>query len=461
MKTLRGRITMFVSLGVIISIILVFVTSNVGIYYSVKEYIKEDKKEKIVQVMEYIKNIYRIEGGLSRGAVEKIRVSPLINEFDISIHDVNHNLVLATGKNDSMMGMNHMMPMMRSRGNYIASEYEIKDGGQTIAYIEIGYFESAIRGENHRALSQNINRSILYSAFVSLVIALLFGLMGSKVIYRPIRKLTKMATEIKNGNLDTDTSENTGIDEIDKLSIAMNSLLESLRKQNSLRKRLAMDMSHEIKTPLSVIYSQISGIRDGIYEATDSRLEIIEKQIDGLTEIIDRIKHLNEMESRALRLNIEETDLNLIIRQSCMEYGGSFESKGIELVFNNDEKAIVWADRKKMRQVFTNLLSNALKYTDQGLVEISTEDKGYEIKISVCDTGIGIDEKDIEFIFERLYRTDESRSKDSGGMGIGLSIVKSIIEEHGGQVSARSENGAGTCIDISLPVKISDIAKKR
>jgi signal transduction histidine kinase len=183
---------------------------------------------------------------------------------------------------------------------------------------------------------------------------------------------------------------------------------------------------------------------DGLWEPTTERLISCQEEIKRLKRLVGDLEHLTKYESENLKLDKTKFNLNEVIKNIILNFEKEFLSKGVRLTFHGNDNYI-YADKDKISQVIVNLLSNALKYTHGGSeVNISIyEDKDHTM-ISVKDTGIGIAEKDLPYIFERFYRTDDSRNRKTGGAGIGLTIVKAIVEAHGGSISVESKLSEGT-----------------
>jgi signal transduction histidine kinase len=190
---------------------------------------------------------------------------------------------------------------------------------------------------------------------------------------------------------------------------------------------------------------------DGVWEPDEARLKSFHEEILRLSKLVGELETLSRYEGDNLVLNAETFDLAALVRGIADNFAGEFSKKGIEVTLDTEEQYIE-ADRDKISQVFINLLSNALKYTGNGgRVEIKVSGTHNAAKVQIRDTGAGISPEDLPHIFERFYRTDKSRNRDTGGAGIGLTIVKSIIEAHKGSITVESEPGKGSTFFVTLP----------
>lgn len=211
---------------------------------------------------------------------------------------------------------------------------------------------------------------------------------------------------------------------------------KNLEKQDLLRKRITADVAHELRTPLTAVSANLEAIVEGALEPTMDRINLCYSEIQRLSKLVANMESLAKTDSDVLQLNRYPLDLLELTKEIFPDAVGA--------------SVIVNADRERLLQVLTNLYSNAVKY-GRGEVYVTVQDEGKFGEIVVKDNGIGIDPEDLPHIFERFYRVDKSRSRFSGGAGIGLAIVKSIVDAHDGFVIAKSDRGLGSCFIVQLP----------
>ncbi|MBA4603308.1 sensor histidine kinase [Thermoactinomyces mirandus] len=298
---------------------------------------------------------------------------------------------------------------------------------------------------------QAMIQSTLLTAFGAMVLAVLVSLYVTKRITAPLIEMRQVAEQITKGCLKTRVSVQ-GEDELSDLGQALNHLTEELEKQESLRKNLTSDIAHELRTPLATLRSHLAAFQDGIWIPTPERLHSCYEEIERLTHLVKDLEQLTHVESPGFTLNRKEEDLAEIVRQGVRTIQAAYVQKGIDLEVKVDDAVRVNVDRKRVMQILMNLLSNSLKFTNSGgkvAVEVKEETTGGMLVVS--DNGAGIPLSDLPKVFERFYRVDKSRSRDLGGSGIGLTIVKKLVEAHEGKLWIESREGEGTTVsDFSL-----------
>jgi signal transduction histidine kinase len=247
--------------------------------------------------------------------------------------------------------------------------------------------------------------------------------------------------------------ERTSTKEISQLTDTINDLAETLETQEKLRKRLTGDVAHELRTPVATLQSHLEAMIDGIWEPSSDRLKSCHEETMRINRMIGDLEKLARYESDNMILDKEEFPLCELIKIMVQNFEKEFIQRNIKIQIQC-ENIMLFADRDKISQVLVNLISNALKYTNNnGQVTITAADSGDNTTIAVSDTGIGISEEDLPYIFERFYRADKSRNRTTGGSGIGLTIAKAIVEAHKGSISAAGKLNEGTVFTVVLPKK--------
>lgn len=203
---------------------------------------------------------------------------------------------------------------------------------------------------------------------------------------------------------------------------------------------------------MTILQSHIEAIIDGIWEPTEDKLNICKSEVSRLIKLVEELKHLNHIDSHELRLDIEQYNLSKDINAILEGIQLQFDDKKVKLNKQIEQNIFIEADKDKLKQILINILTNALKYTPAlGKVDVAVRHQEDKVVIEVKDTGIGIDSKDLPYVFERLYRSDISRNRKTGGSGIGLSIVKTLVDAHGGNITIESEKKKGTLVRILMP----------
>lgn len=332
----------------------------------------------------------------------------------------------------------------------------------TIAFIVETHYHFSLY--QHQAMDQNISsptfdnhfeqalvQSVLWSAILGILLSVILSLFVAKRITAPLIHMKKVAERMAKGELSARTIIK-GNDELADLGGSLNHLAEQLTRQEQLRKTMTADVAHELRTPLATLKSHMEAMMEGIWMPTPERLESCHEEIERLRFLVGDLEQLTEMESPHFKLNLREENVSDIVQRNMEASRPLFEKKGVSLLHTGLPTVHVALDWQRVGQIMVNLLTNALKYTPPGgRVSVEVKDEQRVAVITISDTGIGISEDDLPFVFERFYRSDKSRDRKSGGSGIGLTIVQKIVEAHGGAIEIRSQLGEGTTVEIQLP----------
>ena len=288
------------------------------------------------------------------------------------------------------------------------------------------------------------------AGFFILIMAVFAGVRNLRRISRPLDDLVDASNKVADGDFSARV-EVKGPPEIRTLLHGFNSMAENLQINDQQRRNMLADVSHELRTPLTVIQGNVEGILDGMYPADEARLESILEETQVLSRLIEDLRTLALAERGGLHLKKEPTNLNELIRDTVAGFESQFKEKNVSLELTMARVEDVEVDPQRVREVLSNLVGNALRYTpSQGMVKVSLVESSSglekEALLVVEDNGPGIESADLPHIFERFYK-----SNDSGGMGLGLSIAKFLVEAHGGKIWADSTSGRGTKISFTLP----------
>lgn len=289
----------------------------------------------------------------------------------------------------------------------------------------------------------------------SIFVAIIISLFISRRIAAPLRTITNASQRIAEGHYDERVPA-IGRDELSHLAISFNTMAEKLDHVENMRRRLIGDIAHELRTPLTAIRGSMEGLIDGVLPSSPDTFLQISEETERLNRLVDDLQELSRIESGSFvleRNRIPLSDLIDVVQKRLMH---EYSVKPVELVIKIPESLpLVYVDSDRIVQVLTNLLVNALRYTSPGgRVEVSGEGSGEQVFVRVIDNGIGIPAEHLPYIFDRFYRVDQSRSRNSGGgSGIGLTISKRIIEAHNGQLWAESGGeGKGSSFQFTLPI---------
>lgn len=298
---------------------------------------------------------------------------------------------------------------------------------------------------------QRVNTNLIISGAVAIVFALILGIITSRIFTRPIRELTVAARGVANGNLDQHVDVRSR-DELGELTLVFNDMTAKLSRLMESRRQMTADIAHELRTPISIILGHAEGIHDGVIPASPETIEIIRQESIRLEQLVNDLRVLALSDAGELRLSPSPSSPNELLKNVFNLFKYQAQSKSIHLVLDCPEHLPdMMIDQDRLVQVLSNMVDNALRVTPkQGQITLSAKTYDHQIEMIVADTGHGIRSEDVDKIFDRLYRTDQSRKRDQGGSGLGLAIAKTIVEQHGGKVWAESIEGQGTSMHILL-----------
>ena len=468
-KSLRRH---FLALYVLLAILSGIVVPALGAFLSVnafRNYQIQRRQADIENLGESLTELYEEEGGIwkRRRVMDVLRPAPQWGGMTISLIDKDGREIFtlrpmpATHMHGRMMNADINIISIQDEAQNSSSEAEHitfilgKDKNKNIGRLEI---ERKIpTGRYEMSFINYLTRYTLAGALIMILFACAAGWLVAGNLSRPVIKAIERTKKISKGDYDlSEKISSVGISELDDLTKGVENLARSLAGQEKLRRRLMVDVAHELRTPLTVVRTQIEAFSDGILEPSPERLDLCLNEIKRLGGLIENVEALTRLEGETIEIRTEKTDMKNYLEPVLESFMPVFEKAGINFSYELEENLFCEIDKNKFRHVIDNLLSNALRYTDTGgdvKVKLygSKNKNENKIFIEAADTGIGISEKDLPNIFERFYRADESRTRVTGGSGVGLAIVKASVEAHGGTITAQSAKGHGSTFRITLP----------
>ena len=300
----------------------------------------------------------------------------------------------------------------------------------------------------------------LIIAFIVLVIIVAWFLLKNWLT-DPIRELTQAADDISKGDLSRRININTGGIEIDELAANMNQMAMKLdedfrriKRMEKVRSEFLGNVTHELKTPISSISGYIETLLEGAIKDENVNLGFLERSLENvqrLEELVTDLVEISRIETGELKMNFEYFNIHDLLNDLFKDAHQRNSNKTLKIQLEvPDKKLFIYGDKSRLDQVIANLLSNAMRYTDQGQIRIKVMRRDNELIFSIRDTGIGISRKALSRIFERFYRTDKARDRRKGGTGLGLAISKHIIEAHGSHIYVDSLKGKGSTFSFGI-----------
>ena len=324
-----------------------------------------------------------------------------------------------------------------AREDLVTASIEDEDGN-VVGEVRMWAFGSeALLTKSDASFRSNSYGAIATAAGIAAVLACVIGYFVSRGMAQPIQRITSTAKQIRNGDLTARTNV-TGPDEIGQLGETFDDMASTIERDLKLEHRLTGDVAHELRTPLMAMQATVEAMQDGVLPADDEHLEVVASEVRRLSRLIDAMLKLSRLENGTTELKIEKADLVRLVRGLVSSQHQLFHEKGL--------------DPDLIREAIVNLMSNAMRYTNaDGWVKVSLRQDRSDVLISVQDTGIGIAKEDIPQTFSRFWRSDVSRERVSGGLGVGLAITKEIIDRHNGTILVESELGRGTTFTLRIP----------
>ncbi len=433
----------------ILSIVFITITSNLSINYFFSDYIRDSRSRDDLKVVQYVERVYSDYKELNSHSLMNIMHYAFSEDVVIQIRDKNNNISWNSSTFGIMYGM--VDEYSNDEGNFSFRSYPLAYNGVQIGTIDVGRPKSIISNIEDEKFLITINSIFAAASILTLIIAIRSSTHISNKFLNPIYTIKENAKLIEQGKYKTLNDVNTNTFELHELSVSVKELAERLNYQESLRKRMTTDIAHELRTPLAAIQSHIEAFMDGVWEPNDERLSVIHGEIIRLTKLINELSELSIVEDDEINLKLSNVDISSTLNNIIESYEPMFLDKNININKNMQNDVNLMGDMDYLKRIFVNIISNAIKYTNEnGSVSVSLEQIKDKIRIIVKDTGIGIPKEDLKYIFERFYRSDLSRNRQTGGTGIGLTITKALVEAHGGTIKIDSEVGKGTNVIVEF-----------
>ncbi len=313
--------------------------------------------------------------------------------------------------------------------------------------------EGVNMGEARGKAIRSMRWGFVIAGIVAILLAFLLSYLLAARISRPLSALTSATRSISGGDYEKRVDVSGGR-EVAELGGAYNTMAENLERNEKLRRDMVADIAHELRNPLATIRAQLEAVQDEVIEPNMSTMDSLMEDTLLLTRLVGDLQQLSLAEGGQLVLDMTPVDVGETIKGVAARFEGELSRKQISLGLDIAPKLpTVKADELRIAQVLGNLIKNALLNTPSGgMIRLKALQSEAEVTFSVTDTGSGISQEDLPYVFERFYRTDKSRVRATGGAGLGLTIAKSLVQAHGGRIWAESEVGKGTTIYFAIPI---------
>lgn len=427
-----------------------------------EEYARKQQKTQIDHIISQMNQLYDKETGVfDKSGIGIIGYAALQNGYIIRLQSGNGEVdwdMRSHRSEECHMILEHAEVNMKERypnfeGSYEEDTYTLEQDGTVFGTLNVGYYGPYSLSSQELELMGDLNKSILLIGAAALLGVMILGILIARAVTKPIDSVIAVAQKIAGGEYGARAEAVRGMRETDHMVKAVNEMSQALETEERQKKQITADVAHELRTPLTNLQSHMEAMIDGIWEPTSERLESCHGEILRLVRIVSQLQELYSLENRGLKLYRTAFCFSDLCDEIEHDFELRLKDKRMTLLREIQSGDPLYADYYRMKQCMVNLLSNAIAYTpDGGTIAI-----GYKTaadgrrEIWVEDNGTGVPQEELPNLFERFYRVDKSRSKKTGGMGIGLSITKAIVEMHGGRIYARNREGGGARFIMILP----------
>jgi signal transduction histidine kinase len=334
-----------------------------------------------------------------------------------------------------------------------AQVYDLKADGQVIGTLLV----DNINVPHPVRLSLGVLNPVILVSGLMLLLTLVIGFLLMRRMVNPLSEVIAAAESVSAGHLNTRIKIRKSQDDMGTLVQHFNHMTETLERNDNERKALLADVAHELRTPLSVLRGRLEGILDGVYPPNEANIAQALEETYMLERLVEDLRLLTMAESRQLHFEIEETNLVELLRKSITLFAPQAKAKMNEIELQSDQEIILASvDPQRIEQVIANLVGNSLRYAPaNSKILLTIEKNDADVTLKVADSGPGVPEAEIPYIFDRFWRGEKSRARVSGGAGLGLAICKQLVEAQGGTISAQNRAQGGLEVTIHLPTNNS------
>jgi two-component system, OmpR family, sensor histidine kinase BaeS len=440
---------------IILAALLSTIVFEVKILKDFDNYVSGIRDDQIHWIMVSIEGAYDDGSWDSQVLSESIHWAMMLG-LDIKILDVQGKEVVPSHHYIESLSpsMKHRMEELfhiHTATNHNYAEFPIYAKSGNIGTLMARSFQKKDLAEKEAIFKDRVRHFLYIYLLIAGAGTILIGLLLIQYLSKPVMSLKKASEKIADGDFSVRIDSESS-DEVGDLARTFNKMAESLQKEEELRKHLMSNVAHELRTPLTIMKTHVEAMADGIVIDTRKGLENIEVEIERLIALVKGIEDITAAEaSFFVKGEAAQIDLKEFISGLVEDLAPSFQNRGLYVKLANATNLIVTIDVEKLERVLINILSNALKFTDNGGVSIDYGITGSRFFIEVKDTGRGIPESDLPLIFNRFYRSEQSGVE---GLGLGLAIAKELVDVMGGEITVKSIVGAGSRFRVSMPFAV-------
>jgi signal transduction histidine kinase len=463
----RNSIVVKLGVTIITLHLLVLIPLGFTVNQIITNYFYKDVETKLEDLSsQYASTITNLE---DESLLQMFNTLAKMTNVEIVISDTNGTVLSNSGipysDDNTVLSKDELLSLSKNtpiEDEYITSSDKYLKIGEPIIY-ENKHIGNILLFSSIHAIDQsikNVTQLLTLASIGTILLAIGFTFFISRKMASPLLQMEQITKRITTNQDFSTRVSYKGNDEIGSLAKAINDMSLTLEKYQQNRHEFFSNISHELKTPITYIKGYTQAIQKKLYQNENEKelfLSIIENETNRMNKLMDELMDLSKIEEGKLNLHFEELDLTHILEMVVNKAQMKAKAKGLSIYYEEDNDIpLLVADGYRMEQIFTNLLENAVRYTEEGSITIKIAHTGSVITIDISDTGIGIAEKELPNLFDRFYRVDKSRSRALGGTGLGLSIVKRLVDIHDGSIQIKSVEGKGTTCIISFPLQLKE-----
>jgi two-component system sensor histidine kinase BaeS len=441
--SVRSRLVIAMMLVAITSVLITTVTSALTVDRSLEDFGRKDLELSADHSAAMAAELYRRDHGWTRRTAADLSRLERVQ---------GHSIVLRDASGRILPGSAARQPSQRAIAAVVAGGTKV--GELSLAHPGGGYLRLRERdgaGPLGEELSQRLRWRDILAGLAAMLLGLLVAIGLAVAVTRPLRRLTQAAERIEAGDLETPVDVESGASELRRLGHTLQRVARTLKRQEEVRRETVGDLAHELRTPVAGLRGRIEAAQDGILTDMPVQLAAMHADVLRLGRLMEDFERLAAAQQPSMLVMKQPVDLAALARDRGRAFEGFFEANGIAFILDT-EPAVAHGDAERLGQVIDNLLSNALRYTDSGgRVILRVLEGRDESVVEVADTGIGIAAEDLPRVFERFWRGEKSRSRATGGSGLGLALVNELVRVHDGRMEVHSLPGRGSRFRVHLP----------
>lgn len=443
--------------GITATVIIVVVVVVFGSYFAT--YTSDNMKavanfaaERISEEYSYVRSMSSVNYGL---VIENLQLS---EDAGLMVLDPDGATLYDSSTVDGRSDAKREGPGAASQVAIAAVTY----GGEEVGSVRIWIYGSdVLMNRLDIAFRDSTYQALLMAGVISVIVATLIGLWFSRSLIRPVRKISAAAQEISQGNLSARTGMH-GRNELKRLGEQFDAMAESIEKDRQMEMQLTSDVAHELRTPLMAIQATVEAMIDGVYGTDAEHLALVESEVQRLSRLVDALLKLSRLERRSQPMREEVSDVGELAEAVVISHEMLVQDSGLEIELHVNGTVKAFCDKDLIKQAIANLISNAVRYTPEGgRIDVTVRKEDTWAVIDVSDTGIGLTPEEEKMVFSRFWRADSDRGRKSGGLGIGLSVVKEIVSQHKGEIKVKGEKDVGSTFTIMIPAYDEETSRKQ